>query len=123
MTETNGAGHALQDYSFRTAVGRESLGDVEVTDDSRFLLAVNMHTDSVVVYPVQDAANPAPLQTLPIPAVACAVDQDWAPMAIAENDGKIYIGAVCGATSQASVIEYDISAAGILSANRCGAQR
>lgn len=116
MTETNGAGHALQDYSFRTAVGRESLGDVEVTDDSRFLLAVNMHTDSVVVYPVQDAANPAPLQTLPIPAVACAVDQDWAPMAIAENDGKIYIGAVCGATSQASVIEYDISAAGILSA-------
>ena len=115
MTSTNAAGHETQDYDFRTAVGRESLGDVEVTEDGQFLLAVNMHTDSVVVYPVQDAANPAPIQTLPIPAVACAADQDWAPMALAENDGKIYVGAVCGATLQSSVIEYEISAAGQLS--------
>ncbi|GAB3598066.1 SdrD B-like domain-containing protein [Microbacterium tumbae] len=116
MTSTNAAGHQTQDYDFRTAVGRESLGDVEVTEDSRFLLAVNMHTDSVVVYPVQEAAGPAPLQTLPIPAIACAADEDWAPMALAENDGRIYVGAVCGATSATSVIEYGISDAGELSA-------
>ncbi|WP_223587291.1 SdrD B-like domain-containing protein [Microbacterium sp. OVT16B] len=115
MTSVNGAGHQTQDFDFRTAVGRESLGDVEVTEDSKYLLAVNMHTDSVVVYPVQTAPNPAPVQTLPIPAVACAADQDWAPMAIGENAGKIYVGAVCGVTMQASVIEYDISASGILS--------
>ena len=112
MTETNGAGHQLQDYSFRTAVGRESLGDVEVTKDGKFLLVVNMHTDSVVVYPVQTGLNPAPLQTLAIPAIDCA--SDWAPMAIAENDGKIYIGATCGETSRTSIIEYSISAAGQL---------
>ncbi|MGB3731998.1 SdrD B-like domain-containing protein [Microbacterium sp.] len=114
MTETNLAGQQLQDYSFRTAVGRESLGDVEVTEDSKFLLAVNMHTDSVVVYPVQGAVDPAPTQTLAIPAVNCAADEDWAPMAIGQNDGKIYIGATCGATSEATVIEYTISAQGIL---------
>jgi len=115
MTSTNGAGHLTQDYDFRTAVGRESLGDVEVTQDGAFVLAVNMHTDSVVVYPVQDAANPAPAQTLQIPAVgSCA--SDWAPMALTEHDGKIYVGATCGATSEAHVIEYTLSAAGILSA-------
>ncbi|MGN7979398.1 SdrD B-like domain-containing protein [Microbacterium sp. 22195] len=114
MTETNLAGHALQDYSFRTAVGRESLGDVEVTPDSKFLLAVNMHTDSVVVYPVQATTNPVPVQTLAVAPVNCAADQDWAPMGIGLNDGKVYIGATCGATSQASVIEYAISAQGIL---------
>ncbi|MGW8482384.1 SdrD B-like domain-containing protein [Microbacterium sp. NPDC055903] len=113
MTSTNASGHETQDYDFRTAVGRESLGDVEVTDDSRFLLAVNMHTDSIVVYPIQSGVDPAPLQTLPIPAVGeCAAD--WAPMAIEQHDGKIYIGATCGATSEASVIEYDLSAEGIL---------
>src|SRR5690606_23473725 len=115
MTGTNASGHQVQDFAFRTAVGRESLGDVEVTEDSRFLLAVNMHTDSVVVYPVQDAVDPAPLQTLPIPAVDCAADEDWAPMAIDEHDGKIYVGAVCGATSRASVMEYTLSDAGVLS--------
>ena len=114
MTSTNAAGHQTQDYDFRAAVGRESLGDVEVTEDGAFVLAINMHTDSVVVYPIQDAANPAPTQTLSIPVVgACA--SDWAPMALGENDGRIYIGATCGATSEASVIEYTLSAAGILS--------
>ncbi|ALJ21357.1 SdrD B-like domain-containing protein [Microbacterium sp. No. 7] len=112
--------HQAQDFSFRSAVGRESLGDVEVTEDAAFLLAINMHTDSVVVYPVQDAVDPAPIQTLAIPAIDCSAD--WAPMAITENildgdpnEGKIYIGATCGATMQASIIEYEISAGGELS--------
>ncbi|MFK4761678.1 SdrD B-like domain-containing protein [Microbacterium sp. ZW T5_45] len=113
MESINAAGHETQDYEFRTAVGRESLGDVEVTEDGAFLLAINMRTDSVVVYPVQDAVNPAPTQTEQVDIVGtCAAD--WAPMALAENDGKIYIGAVCGATSATSVIEYTLSAAGIL---------
>src|SRR5690606_5356364 len=76
-------------------------------------LAINMNTDSVVVFPVQDSADPAPLQTLPIPVVGtCA--SDWAPMAIDEHEGFIYLGATCGATSEASVIQYSLSAAGIL---------
>ncbi|HWL45507.1 MAG TPA: SdrD B-like domain-containing protein [Ilumatobacter sp.] len=102
------------DFDFRTAVGRESLGDVEVTDDNRFLTAVNMHTDSLVVYPVQAGVDPAPLQTLAVVAPApCA--SDWAPMALAEQGANLYVGAICGADLETYVIEYVRAADGTLS--------
>src|SRR5690606_474148 len=55
-----------QDFEFRSAVGRESLGDVEVSEDNQFLTVVNMHTDSLVVYPVIEGTNPTAIQTLAV---------------------------------------------------------
>ena len=40
---------ANQDYAFRTVVGEESLGDLDVSLDGGYFATVNMYTDSVVV--------------------------------------------------------------------------
>ncbi|WP_200837841.1 SdrD B-like domain-containing protein, partial [Ruania rhizosphaerae] len=111
----NPEGHELQDFAFRTAVGRESLGDVDVTEDDSYVTVVNMNTDSLVVYPVQEATNPAPIQTLAVPApLDCTAD--WAPMALEEHDGVLYVGAICGATLQAHLLTYERAADGTLTA-------
>lgn len=96
-----------QDLAFGKAVGRESLGDLDISKDGKYLTVVNLHTDSVVVYPVQDAVDPKPIQTLEIPAIDCK--SDWTPFGLGENEdlGMIYVGATCGATMQTHVIEYE----------------
>ncbi|QOR71082.1 carboxypeptidase regulatory-like domain-containing protein [Ruania alkalisoli] len=115
MTGLGDTGHVIQDFEFRTAVGREALGDVDVNDDNTFLTTVNMNTDSLVVYPVQEAANPAPIQSLAVPVQnGCAAD--WAPMALEERDGVLHVGAVCGATMETYILTYDRATDGTLTA-------
>ncbi|MFK4760034.1 SdrD B-like domain-containing protein [Microbacterium sp. ZW T5_45] len=109
-----GNGLVQQDYAFRTVVGRESLGDVEVTDDNRFITAVNLNEKSLVVYPVQDALDPQPIQTLNVPAPADCVS-DWAPMGLAERGTSLFVGAVCGSDLRAFVLEYERASDGTLS--------
>ncbi|XBH21532.1 SdrD B-like domain-containing protein [Jonesiaceae bacterium BS-20] len=101
-----------QDFAFRTAVGRESLGDVDVSPDGKWLSVMNLKTDSIVVYPVQSAPNPAPIQTLAITPQDCSTD--WAPFAIEQSGDTVYVGATCGETIKAYVLEYERAVDGTL---------
>ncbi|WP_162621924.1 SdrD B-like domain-containing protein [Microbacterium suaedae] len=107
--------HAMgeqEDIAFRAAVGREGLGDVDISDDGRWLTTVNMNTDSLVVFPVQDAVDPAPVQTLAVPDQGCAAD--WAPMGLGTVGDAVFVGAVCGGDLQGYLLEYTQDAEGQL---------
>ncbi|MEV4776959.1 SdrD B-like domain-containing protein [Microbacterium sp. LWH12-1.2] len=99
-------GFVHHDFDFRTAVGREALGDVDVTPDNRFLTTINLNTEELVVYPVQEALNPAPLQTLQI-AAPDTCESDWAPMGLGQREGNLFVGAVCGSDMESYVLEYE----------------
>ena len=109
-------GNREQDYAFRTAVGRESLGDVEVNESNTFLTTVNLNTDSLVVFPIQEAAGPAPVQTLKVAPIAGCSDADWTPMALEESGDLLYVGATCGTTLDTYILTYQRSADGTLTA-------
>ncbi|WP_433673986.1 SdrD B-like domain-containing protein [Microbacterium gorillae] len=113
VMEPAGSPYVQQDYAFRTAVGRESLGDVEVSEDNKFLTTVNLNTKSLVVFPVQEALDPAPIQTLAVAAPEDCVS-DWQPMGLAERGSSLFVGAVCGSDLRAFVLEYERAADGTL---------
>jgi len=105
-----------QDFDFRTRVGRESLGDVDVSTDNKWLTVTNLNNDSLYVYPVQKGANPEPVQVLPVPAQDnCSADM-WTPMALGEGNGKVYVGATCGSSLEVYLISYTRAADGTLTA-------
>ncbi|MFK4790087.1 SdrD B-like domain-containing protein, partial [Microbacterium sp. ZW T5_56] len=115
VMEPAGSPYVQQDYAFRTAVGRESLGDVEVSEDNKFVTTVNLNTQSLVVFPVQEGLNPAPIQTLKVAAPADCVS-DWQPMGLAERGTSLFVGAVCGSDLRAFVLEYERATDGTLGA-------
>ncbi|MFK4788161.1 SdrD B-like domain-containing protein, partial [Microbacterium sp. ZW T5_56] len=108
------AGFVHHDFAFREAVGREALGDVDITPDNKFLTTVNLNTEELVVYPVQADVNPAPIQTLKI-AAPQSCDSDWAPMGLGQKDSSLFVGAICGSDMKTYLIEYERAADGTLS--------
>ncbi len=106
--------HLDDDFAFRTAVGREALGDVDVSPDNRWVTTINLNTDELYVYPIQSAANPAPVQVLAIPAPGdCSAD--WTPFAIQQSGSTVHVGATCGETNRLYLFEYTRAADGTLS--------
>ena len=98
-----------QDYAFFDHVGKESLGDIDVTDDDRYLFGVNMFDQTVFVY---DLEGDTYLGSYPIPNPGCGAD--WRPMGTGTGIGTAYVGGVCsGQTDQdmselsAHVYEFD----------------
>jgi hypothetical protein len=72
-------GYQVQDNdaSAFAQVGRVSLGDLEISEDGRYLFATNLYKKSVVKIDLQDAKNPQPptatqLQELTITPPTCA---------------------------------------------------
>lgn len=108
-TDLFGRPYALsQDLAFRTAVGKESLGDIDVSDDGRFLFAVNMFDKNLYVYNALAAPGGAALRNIPI-TNPCADAATWRPMGIGEFEGKVYIGGVCDQALTAHVIEVTLA--------------
>lgn len=88
------------DYGFFDRVGKESLGDIDVTHDDRWLFGVNLAEKSVFVYDLEAADPAASLRTAVIPN-PCAVADDWRPMGTGEGLETSYVGGVCsGQTAQ-----------------------
>ncbi len=111
--------HSLnnEDLAFRTAVGKESLGDIDVSDDGRYLFAVNMYDKQLYVFNASDTSGAAPvLKAIPIPVPAeCTVAGEWRPMGLGERDGVLYVGGVCDTSLVAVVKSLTIGTAGNLS--------
>ncbi|HWV49483.1 MAG TPA: SdrD B-like domain-containing protein, partial [Microbacterium sp.] len=110
-----------QDFDFRSRVTREGLGDVDVTEDNRFLTTVNLATDSLVVYDLSDRdtapEDRLPVQELPLPSSVAGIDSApdvWTPFALEEHDGGLYVGATDGATMNVYLLDFTRAADGTL---------
>ncbi|MFI6638760.1 collagen binding domain-containing protein [Streptomyces sp. NPDC050504] len=82
------------------AVGKEGLGDLDISEDGKTLYAVGLKAKSLYAYDTT-AASPAPIkQTIPIPDPGCPSGaDDWRPYGLGIHDGAIYVGGTCSAES------------------------
>ena len=83
-------------------VGRVSLGDLEISEDGRYLFATNLYKKTVVKIDLQDAKNPqipaaAQVQEFTITPPTCA-NGEFHPFALKYYRNELYIGSVCDAT-------------------------
>jgi len=85
-----------QDFGFFNDVGNQSLGDIDVTDDNRYLFGVNENNNTVFVFDLNDDSY---LGSYPIPNPGCG--GDWHPMGTGTGIDSDYVGGVCsGETDQ-----------------------
>lgn len=96
---TSAHGVGTSDNAFLAAPGKESLGDIEVSDDGRDLFVVNLNNRKLYRY---DAALPtatAPVASYAIPDPGCPAPGDWRPFGLGLQDGIGYVGGVCSGES------------------------
>ncbi|WP_211216288.1 SpaA isopeptide-forming pilin-related protein [Longispora albida] len=104
VPDTGTASHnfaALTDMSFMPYVGKESLGDVEVSEDGKDLYVVNLANRTLYRYDATQPAAASPKATYPIPGpdTPCPADGDWRPYGLGFQDGVVYAGGVCSGQS------------------------
>jgi hypothetical protein len=103
------------DWNFAPAVGKESLGDLDVSEDGDDLQVINLFDRKLYVYDASDATAGAPTHVVDLSAnPGCAAASDWRPAALGERKGVLYVGGVCSAESsqnpadmKAIVLTYD----------------
>ncbi|GAA1097995.1 hypothetical protein GCM10009668_14180 [Nocardioides dubius] len=91
-----------QDWDFAPAVGKESLGDLDISEDGDDLQVLNLFTRELYVYDARAATMGAPTHVVDLsgnPEGICATGSDWRPGALAERKGVLYVGGVCSAES------------------------
>jgi hypothetical protein len=99
-----------EDAPFAAAAGRESLGDIEVSEDGTALYVVNLADRTLYVYDATVATASAPVASYAIPG-PCG--NDWRPAALGGRDGMLYVGGVCsGAELKAVVLPFKNGAFG-----------
>ncbi|WP_159040120.1 SdrD B-like domain-containing protein [Streptomyces sp. XY533] len=87
------------DGPFVGVVGKESLGDIDISENDRQLFAVNLNDRRLYTY---DAAQPtaaAPVTSVAIPNPGCRAASDWRPFGLGVRDGVVYVGGTCSAES------------------------
>ena len=91
-------------------VGKISLGDMEISEDEKYLYTVNLTDKMLYRLPVRDEASPvftqADIKRYNIPAPASCAAADGRPFALGMQDGLLYVGVTC--TAQSSQIESDM---------------
>ncbi|WP_157869128.1 SdrD B-like domain-containing protein [Streptomyces atriruber] len=87
------------DVAFGKAVAKESLGDVEVTEDGKDLFVVNLNDRKLYRYDATKKTASKPKASYKIPNPGCAAAGDWRPYGLGVQDGKVYVGGVCSAES------------------------
>ncbi|MEV7004661.1 SdrD B-like domain-containing protein, partial [Streptomyces sp. NPDC093982] len=87
------------DEAFGAAVGKESLGDVDVSPDGKDLYVVNLHDRRLYRYDAMQSTAAAPKASYAIPNPGCASAGDWRPHGLGFQDGKVFVGGVCSAES------------------------
>jgi hypothetical protein len=85
------------------AVGKLSLGDIDLSDDGQILFVVNMYDRKLYAIPVANPTPPPAGVDVPDPA-NCSVDVR--PFATGFYDGKLYVGMVCPGPTNADVRAY-----------------
>ncbi|WP_376707670.1 SdrD B-like domain-containing protein [Nocardioides alcanivorans] len=88
------------DWNFASAVGKESLGDLDVSEDGNDLQVINLFTRELYVYDASEATMGAPTHVVDLSAnPGCTTADDWRPAALGERNGVLYVGGVCSAES------------------------
>ncbi|MFJ1757230.1 SpaA isopeptide-forming pilin-related protein [Kitasatospora sp. NPDC088134] len=89
------------DLAFAPAVGKEALGDVEVSEDGKDLYVVNLKDRQLYRYDatVTSATAPKAVYPIPGPSTPCPADGDWRPYGLGVQDGVVYVGGVCSGES------------------------
>ncbi|SER78593.1 Cna protein B-type domain-containing protein [Streptomyces sp. yr375] len=99
LTAHNPADNWLHDDAVYGKVGREGIGDVDVSGDGKTLYAVDLDDSSLYAVPLQgagDAVTAGPATAYPVPRPAdCA--GDWHPYGIGVRGKRVLVGGVCGA--------------------------
>ncbi|MBP2322159.1 hypothetical protein JOF56_002544 [Kibdelosporangium banguiense] len=93
------------DGSFFAAPGKESLGDLEMSEDGTALYAVNLANKTLYVFDATIPAASAPVGSYPIPNPGCPAAGDWRPGGLGVRDGILYVGGVCSGQSTAKVAD------------------
>ncbi|WP_119724488.1 SdrD B-like domain-containing protein [Lentzea terrae] len=88
------------DGGFANVVGKEALGDIDISEDGSELYVVNLGDKKLYVYDATAATASAPKASYAIPS-PCPNANDWRPGALGVRDGLVYVGGVCsGETTQ-----------------------
>ena len=94
--------HATQtgaDGAFADVVGKESLGDVDISEDGSTLYVVNLADRKLYLYDATAATAASPKASYAIPNPGCPAAGDWRPGALGVRDGVVYVGGVCSGES------------------------
>ncbi|WP_279631348.1 SdrD B-like domain-containing protein [Streptomyces aquilus] len=94
----------LNDNAVYAKVGREGLGDVDVSGDGKTLYAVNLNDAKLYAVPIQgtgDAVTAGTPASYAIPKPASCVG-DWHPYGIGVRGARVVVGGVCGAETTVS---------------------
>lgn len=78
-------------------VGKVGLGDLEISDDGKYLFVMNLYQRRVFRLELDDAANPTSVVSVtsyPLPATNCD-NGVLRPFALKYYRGSLYVGAVC----------------------------
>ncbi|MDX2543454.1 SdrD B-like domain-containing protein [Streptomyces sp. WI04-05B] len=89
----------LHDDAVYSRVGREGIGDVDVSGDGRTLYAVNISETKLYSVPIVgsgDAVTPGALTSYDIPRPR-ACTGEWHPYGIGVRGRRVLVGGVCGA--------------------------
>jgi len=87
------------DCAYGDLVGKVGLGNMDISDDDRFLFVTNLYNKSLVIIPTENP-NASNIVEIKIPDPGCNAG-DYAVSAIKYYNGHIYIGVTCTAeTSQ-----------------------
>lgn len=89
------------DYAFFDQVGKESLGDIDITNDGRYLFGVNEFDKTAFVY---DLDTDAYVTSFVIPN-PCENADDWRPMGTGTGMDTNYVGGVCSGQSSQDMNE------------------
>ncbi|QEU93241.1 SpaA isopeptide-forming pilin-related protein [Streptomyces kanamyceticus] len=88
-----------QDLAFQAVVAKESLGDVEVSEDGKDLYVVNLNDKKLYRYDATKRTADAPKASYAIPDPGCKTGGDWRPYGLGVQDGDVFVGGVCSAQS------------------------
>ena len=107
-----------RDSSTYAAVGKESLGDIEVSDDGDTLWAVNLADRHLYQVDLSGGLGsfgaPVDLGAIPGPGCAGGDAVDWRPFALAYHHGALYIGGVCtGEANNNDPVKHQINDGGL----------
>lgn len=87
-------------------VGKVSLGDLEISDDGKFLFVMNLYDRKLYRLELDDAYNPTAViavTSYSIPTIAVN-NGELRPFAVSYNRGKLYVGAVASGENGGAVV-------------------
>jgi hypothetical protein len=93
------------DLAFGPVVGKESLGDLDISPDGKDLYVVNLNDRRLYRYNAMLATAAAPKASYSIPDPGCAASGDWRPFGLGVQDTKLFVGGVCSGQSTGSKLD------------------